>query len=262
MIETEVHMPKVYLSPSLQPWNMTALGVSEQYLMGQIADAMEPMLQKYGITYNRNRIGMTLSQVIAESNTGHYDLHVAIHSNASLTAGSENGSHHYYFHTSEKGRRFADLLVSNFRKIYPECSKVEVRADSELAELRSVRATSAICEVAFHDNMQDARWIHNSVNEIANAITNSIIQFFNSVPAEVTTDGSNLNIREGPGLNFPIIDSISHESTLSILSEENGFYHINFGGREGFASHEFISPTVEVFKFNVDGKDKFGMNIT
>ena len=75
-------MPRIYLSPSLQEGNPTVLGISEEELMNRVADAMEPYLRSSGIEFTRNRPDMTLSQVIAESNQGNYDLHLALHSNA------------------------------------------------------------------------------------------------------------------------------------------------------------------------------------
>ena len=49
-------MPKIYLSPSTQDWNMYVTGSgSEEYNMNLLADALVPYLLSNGIQYQRNR---------------------------------------------------------------------------------------------------------------------------------------------------------------------------------------------------------------
>ena len=73
-------MPKIYLSPSLQEYNPYVDGGNEEYYMNLIADAMEPYLNSSGIQFTRNEPSQKLSQAIAQSNAGNYDLHLALHS--------------------------------------------------------------------------------------------------------------------------------------------------------------------------------------
>ena len=47
-------MPSVYLSPSVQDFNETILGESEEYYMNLIVDAMVPYLRASGISFTRN----------------------------------------------------------------------------------------------------------------------------------------------------------------------------------------------------------------
>ena len=91
-------MPSVFLSPSLQEWNPYVNGGNEEYYMNLVADAIEPYLRASGITYARNTPSQSLSQAIAQSNAGNYDLHLAIHSNAAgaQNAGSVRGTDVYY----------------------------------------------------------------------------------------------------------------------------------------------------------------------
>ena len=69
-------MPKIYLSPSLQEYNPYVDGGNEEYYMNLIADAMEPYLNSSGIQFTRNEPSQKLSQAIAQSNAGIYDLHL------------------------------------------------------------------------------------------------------------------------------------------------------------------------------------------
>ena len=99
-------MPKIYLSPSLQEYNPYVDGGNEEYYMNLIADAMEPYLNSSGIQFTRNEPSQKLSQAIAQSNAGNYDLHLALHSNAAPPAlsGQIRGTDVYYYDGSAKGK--------------------------------------------------------------------------------------------------------------------------------------------------------------
>lgn len=174
-------MPKVYLSPSLQEYNPFVDGGNEEYYMNLIADAMEPYLAASGIEFDRNRPDMTLSQAIADSNSGNSELHLAIHSNAAPpnAAGRYTGADIYYYPTSTGGKRFAQLIQNNYKNIYPEPSNVEIIPTTSLAEVARTRVPSALVEVAYHDNVGDAQWIRDNINNIARNLSQSVAQYFN-----------------------------------------------------------------------------------
>lgn len=253
-------MPSIYLSPSLQPNNMTVLGVTEQYLMGLIADAIEPLLPINGITYKRNRVGMTLNEVIAESNAGNYDLHIAIHSNASPVAGAASGSRIYYFPSSVRGREIAVRVADQFRTIYYDPAKVGVFTSGELAELSRVRAPSVIIETAFHDNLRDAQWIQNNIQNIAAAIVESVCRYFNKsyIPpcmlgnvrgtaftfsklsyGFICTEETPLNIRSSPG--GAVLFSLPKGTQVMVLGgRTSGYIKIRYNFFEGYASENYL----------------------
>ena len=79
-------MPRIYLSPSTQEWNLYINGGTEEYYMNLVADAMEPYLLASGISFTRNTPDMTAASSIAASNNGDYDAHVSLHSNAAPEA--------------------------------------------------------------------------------------------------------------------------------------------------------------------------------
>ena len=112
-------MPRIYLSPSTQEFNPYVIGGNEEFYMNLIADAMEPYLYASGIEFTRNTPDMTAASSIAASNAGNYDLHLAIHSNASPTGlGERRGSEVYYFPTSQNGSRLAEIIANNLEMIY------------------------------------------------------------------------------------------------------------------------------------------------
>jgi N-acetylmuramoyl-L-alanine amidase len=171
-------LPSVYLSPSLQEWNPYIDGGNEEYYMNLVADAMEPYLRASGIDFKRNSPEMTLRQAIADSNSGNYDLHLAIHSNASgeNSAGKNRGAEVYYYPASAKGKNFADTLAANFSDIYPLPERVRTIPTTTLGELRLTRAPASLIEVAYHDNIDDARWIRENINAIAKNLSKSVAE--------------------------------------------------------------------------------------
>ncbi|MGN0133691.1 MAG: N-acetylmuramoyl-L-alanine amidase [Anaerotignum sp.] len=173
-------MPRVYLSPSLQEYNPFINGGSEEQIMNLIADAMEPYLTASGIEFLRNEPEMTLGEAIADSNANNVDFHLAIHSNASpeSIAGTRQGPVVYYYSTSPYGREMAELIAEQMRQIYPDPSKVQVLPTVTLRELRRTNAPSALVEVAYHDNYQDANWIKENIQPIARALSKSLAEYF------------------------------------------------------------------------------------
>ena len=187
-------MPSVYLSPSLQEYNPYIDGGNEEYYMNLIADAMEPYLRASGIDFRRNDPDMTLSQAIADSNKGNHDLHLAIHSNAAPegSAGRYTGADIYYYPTSSNGKRFAEILQKNYKDIYPESNDVDIIPGlfavyieykflftTSLAEVRRTKSPSALIEVAYHDNPEEAQWIRDNINAIGRNLAKSVAEYFN-----------------------------------------------------------------------------------
>lgn len=173
-------MPSVYLSPSLQEFNPFVNGGTEEEYMNLIADAMEPYLTASGIDFIRNRPEMTLGEVIADSNTSGADFHLAIHSNASpeSIAGQRQGPVVYYYSSSPQGKRMAELIAENFASIYPVPERIQTMPTVTLRELRRTRTPSALVEVAYHDNFEDADWIKNNIQPIARELSRSLAEYF------------------------------------------------------------------------------------
>lgn len=173
-------MPSVFLSPSLQEFNPYVGGGNEEYYMNLVADAMEPYLTASGIEFGRNTPSQTLSQAIAQSNAGDYDLHFAIHSNAAgaNNSGSVRGAEFYYYPTSENGERFANILTQNYNEVYPITDRIRSIPTTTLAETRRTSAPAVLAEVAYHDNVEDAQFIRDNIDNIARNFSKSIADYF------------------------------------------------------------------------------------
>ena len=242
-------MPSIYLSPSTQEFNPYVNGGNEEEYMNLIADAMIPYLEASGISYARNTPDMTAASSIAASNRGNYDLHLALHSNASAN-GRAQGAEAYYYPYSSRGQRAAEIIANNFKMIYPNPSLVKTVATTTLGEVRRTKAPSVLFEVAYHDNPADANWIKENIKNIARNLVISLTDYFNipfNEPAnegysgQVTTNGGNLNLRQRPDIYAPIIGKIPNKATVQVQNRAGDWLLVNYLGKTGYVNANFIT---------------------
>lgn len=242
-------MPTIYLSPSTQEFNPYSGGGNEEYYMNLVADAMEPYLAASGIQFVRNTPEMTAASSIAASNSGVYDLHLALHSNATASGnGSTRGSEVYYFPSSQSGKRFADILAENLQMIYPLPDRVRTVPTTSLGEVARVRAPGVLVEIAYHDNPEDAQWIRVNIDEIARIIVLSLTEYFGipfNMPqpitvASVTTNGGNLNVRTRPSLDAFIVGRIPNGSEVTVYATLPDWKLVGYNGIVGYVSGRYI----------------------
>ncbi|MBE7103409.1 SH3 domain-containing protein [Bacillus cereus] len=54
---------------------------------------------------------------------------------------------------------------------------------------------------------------------------------------------SALNVRSGAGTNYDVIGALSNGIKVQVLSEQNGWFKINYNGKNGYVSSKFLSKT-------------------
>lgn len=240
-------MPNIYLSPSTQEFNPYSGGGNEEQYMNLIADAMEPYLAASGIRFTRNTPDMTAASSIAASNSGNYDLHFALHSNASAT-GTARGIEAYYSPASERGRRFAEIVARNLQLIYPLPNSSRIVPTTSLGEVKRTRAPGVLVEIGYHDNPEDAQWIRNNVNAIAENLVLSLTEYF-GIPfnypqpiyvANVATRGSNLNVRYTPSATAPIVGSIPNGSEVTVYANLPNWSLVGYNQTVGYVRSDFL----------------------
>lgn len=162
----------IYISPSTQDWNkgVNDYGTEEQR-MNQIADHLVPLLKYNGFVVYRNRPEMKLEQVVKDSNAkiGSNGLHVAIHSNA----GGGKGTEIWFYTGSVVGKHLAESVYSEVAPLTPSSDR-GVKSNKDYRELNGTQSVAVILEVAFHDNVDDARFIVDHLKEIARGIAKGI----------------------------------------------------------------------------------------
>lgn len=242
-------MPTIYLSPSTQEFNPYVGGGNEEYYMNLIADAMESYLAASGIQFVRNTPEMNAASSIAASNSGVFDLHLALHSNATASGnGSRRGIEVYYYPTSTQGKKFADILVQNFKQIYPLPDNVKTVPTTSLGEVARVRAPGVLIEIGYHDNQQDADWVRENIDLIARTLTQSLAEYFGipfNLPqpirvGSVRTNGGHLNVRTRPTTDAFIVGRIPNGAEVTIFASVPDWYLVQYGGIVGYAAARYI----------------------
>ncbi len=244
-------MPYLYLSPSTQEANPYINTGSEEYWMNLVADAMEPYLRAAGINVTRNTPEMTAYTSILQSNAGSYDFHLALHSNASpeSMAGQLRGTDVYYYPSRVEGLRMANILVDNLKEIYPDPSRVRALPTTSIGEVGRTRAPSVLVELAYHDNLEDARWIQSNIESIAQSLVLSVTEYF-GLPflqpmaehtGTVSLSGGSLNLREAPSTAAPVLARIPNGAQVTIVNAYNGWYVVEYDGVLGYASASYIA---------------------
>lgn len=244
-------MPIIYLSPSTQENNYYVNGGTEEEWMNRLADAMVPYLLASGIQYVRNTPQMTAVSSIRASNEGNYDLHLALHSNGAPEGqyGQYRGVLVYYYPGSAQGKRAAELIAADLRKIYPLPDKVRAEPTTAIGEVRRVRAPSVFLELGYHDNPDDASWVKNNLDAIARTLVRSLTQYF-GIPfleptpprnAVVDVAWGSLNIRSRPERTAPIVATAYDGARLVVLGQWQDWYLVRFDGVVGYANADFVT---------------------
>lgn len=244
-------MPKIFLSPSTQEWNQYVTGGNEEEYMNLLADRMEPYLRSSGITYVRNDPSRNVVGAISDSNAGNFDVHLALHSNAApeRLAGKLRGIDIYFSPSSYDSERLATIIANNLKSIYPLPDKTRAVPTTSLGEVTQTRAVAVLCELGYHDNVEDVTWLKNNLEAIAANLVQSLCDYF-GIPfvkagpvfnGIVAAGGSNLNIRDYPSTVGQIIGSIPDGARLTIYGDVgNGWYVVHYNGVTGYASSQFI----------------------
>lgn len=244
-------MARLYLSPSTQEYNPYINQGNEEYYMNLIADELVPFLHASGISYTRNTPEMTAATAIEESNSGEYDLHLALHSNAGsgTSAGKLTGIDVYYAPTSPQSQRAATLIRDQLREIYPDPAKVRIVTTTSIGEVNKVRAPGVLAELGYHDNLSDAEWIQNHIYEIARSLAKALTEYFRLPFLEpqspqigiVDLNWGYLNIRAAPSIDAPIVAQCYDGAHLIIWNEYEHWFVIEWNGIGGYAYKDFIT---------------------
>jgi N-acetylmuramoyl-L-alanine amidase len=170
-------MKKVYVSPSTQQNNVgIAPFTTEEKEMNAIADLLIPLLLKDGrFEVRRNSPSMDdVYSIATDSNNWGADIHIALHSNA----GGGEGTEVYSYSIGSNSERLAKALYEQIAPLSPGKDR-GIKYKRGLIEVGdSVKATSILIELAFHDNTKDATWMAYNHEMIAQRLYKGICNYY------------------------------------------------------------------------------------
>lgn len=168
-------MKKIYISPSSQPANTYAVGATdEQTQCRKIAAALEERLNRCGFGAKAGLTG-TMYTRVAESNAWEADLHLPIHTNA--FDGSVAGLRIMVSQKGGEAEQIAKAIMDALAPITPGTSD-GISTYPGLYEIKSSKASCVYVEVGFHDNPEEAQWIIDHTEAIAEAICKGLCAYY------------------------------------------------------------------------------------
>ena len=165
---------RIYISPSTQEKNITALGNTEENIMHKVADELVPLLKSAGLEVFKGEKTDTLAQMVRQSNLLNVACHVAIHSNAH--DGKTRGCEIFHFPNSAKGKKLAESIYKYIEPLTPTKDR-GIKTSNVYYELKETNSPAVIVEVDFHDNYEGAKWIEANIFPIAEAIAKGICDY-------------------------------------------------------------------------------------
>ena len=168
-------MPKVYISPSVQTYNLCEYGDTEKNHCQLYADILERYFQACGIEYKRN-YNKTFQEATAESNAWGPDIHYACHTNAF------NGMTRYsvlLVYNAVDGNpayECAEDIAELRPQVYP--NPIYVNQNRSLYEIRYTTSPCVYDEIVFHDNVDDATLVHVRMQTFAELTTRGFCDYF------------------------------------------------------------------------------------
>lgn len=168
-------MKKIYISPSSQPANTYVVGnTNEQAQCRAIGAALERILTECGFEAKAGLSG-TMYTRVADSNAMGADLHLPIHTNA--FDGKVAGLRIMVAKKGGEAEAVAKAIMEHLAPITPGASD-GISLYPNLYEVRESRAICVYIEVGFHDNAEEAQWIIDHTEDIAQAIAKGLCSHY------------------------------------------------------------------------------------
>ena len=167
-------MKKIYLSPSDQDYNEYAVGnTNEAVQCRKIAVALAAALERCGFQAKAGlEDGMSLR--IRQSNEWGADLHLCIHTNAHNT--HVKGTRLFCKDLTGEGYKACKAVMAALAPITPgQSDNISVY---NFYEVKNANAPVVYLEVAFHDNKEEAAWIIDHIEDIAEAVCKGVCDHY------------------------------------------------------------------------------------
>ncbi len=182
---------KIYISPSNQVGNTYATGnTNEKEQCHKIAKACVNYLKSKGFsvkcTYNDD-----MYERVRESNLFGADLHVAIHTNATVKHNVTGGTQILLYNLEGERKKVGQAVLDRLAPVTPGKSAERLIEKPDFYEVNSANAITVYCECEFHDTKEGSDFIRKNTKKIGEAIAMGICDYY--------------NVNVGEGLDTPAI---------------------------------------------------------
>jgi N-acetylmuramoyl-L-alanine amidase len=212
---------RVYLSPSTQDRNITAIGTTEEYHAHIIADLVGYHLNRHGVEYKVASKDFTEAyEFINDSKSFDPQCHVAIHTNAGGGTGCEVWGYKVGEGTSSEN--LSRSIYKYLEVLTPWQDRgVKDGYAQGFFEVNDVQAVSCIVEIVFHDNEEQIKWMVDNYKPVSEAIAHGILDFLgytwvNEAPV-VMVDSDVLKIK----IRSMEEAAIKKDNQILVLTREN-----------------------------------------
>ncbi len=226
-ISPEDRASNVYASSAL--WNGHTTNEKEQ--MGRCADYMERGLLRCGSFEVINAQYGNMYDRVKESNNWPADMHVAPHTNGFNGKAAGTRVHCY---PSDRSRRIGKLIQNRIAPLSPGAPDKLVE-DDRLYELRASHMPAVLPEFGFHDNPEEAQWLVDNMERIAEETVQAICEYFDVAYVPPAEDDSG---------------TAAEPSVPEEKPQENALYRVQVGAFRVLANAEAFRAKAEAAGFD------------
>ena len=180
---------KIYISPSNQEANLYATGgTNEKEQCYKIARACYNFLKAQGFsvkcTYNEN-----MYERVRESNLFNADIHLAIHTNATVKHNVTGGTQILLYSLTGERKKVGEAVLNRLAPVTPGKSAEKLIEKPSFYEINSAKGITVYCECEFHDTKDGSDFIIKNTKLIGEAIAKGICDYYGiSVEDNTKTD--------------------------------------------------------------------------
>src|SRR5699024_7996812 len=193
-------------------------GLREKDITLAITKKVGNILERHGVKvfYTRtNDKTVSLEERTKRANRNKADIFVSIHTNA-FDKKSAKGLETYHFPGSKNGRKLANCIQKRIKETGLYNSDRGVKT-ARFWVLRKTTMPSALTEMAFITNAQDAKLLRNKQSQFATAIAKGILDYFG---IKYKTNNNNKNKSNSKGLYKVQVGAFKDKKNAKKLAKE------------------------------------------
>lgn len=169
---------KIYISPSNQVNNAyTTGGTNEKEQCHKIAKACYNFLKKHGFdvmcTYDDD-----MYKRVNESNAFNADIHLAIHTNATVKHNVTGGTQILLYKVDGENKKAGQAVFNRLAPLTVGKSAEKIYAKPDFYECKAAEGITIYCECEFHDTKDGSNFIIKNTTQIGEAIAKGICDYY------------------------------------------------------------------------------------